>query len=66
MKSTYKTMTYLKVSILIPDNVIGFIIGIDGKNINNIRAETDAKIEVFPQNESKKYRKNNNINLEKG
>ena len=57
MKSTYKTMTYLKVSILIPDNVIGFIIGIDGKNINNIRAETDAKIEVFPQNESKKYRK---------
>ena len=57
MKSTYKTMTYLKVSILIPDNVIGFIIGIDGKNINSIREETDAKIEVFPQNESKKYRK---------
>lgn len=57
MKNTFKTMTYLKVSILIPDNVIGFIIGIDGKNINGIREETDAKIEVFPQNESKRFRK---------
>ena len=57
MKNTFKTMTYLKVSILVPDNVVGFVIGIDGKNINTIRAETDAKIEVFPPNESKRYRK---------
>ena len=49
-------MSYLKVSILIPDNVIGFIIGIEGKNIKLIRNETGARIEVHPQNNSKKYR----------
>ena len=49
-------MSYLKVSILIPDNVIGFIIGIEGKNINSIRDETGARIEVHPQNDSRKYR----------
>lgn len=56
MKDTYKNMTYLKVSILIPNNVIGFIIGIDGKNINTIRDETGARIEVFAQNNSRDYR----------
>ena len=52
-------MSYLKVSILIPDNVIGFIrfiIGIEGKNIKLIRNETGARIEVHPQNNSRKYR----------
>ena len=55
-KLIFKNMSYLKVSILIPDNVIGFIIGIEGKNINSIRDETGARIEVHPQNDSRKYR----------
>jgi transcription antitermination factor NusA-like protein len=49
-------MSYLKVSILIPDNVIGFILGIEGKNIKLIRNETGSRIEVHPQNNSRKYR----------
>ena len=58
LKKIYDTSTYLKLSFLIPDNVIGFIIGIEGKNINQIREETNAKIEVnnFPNN-SRSYRK---------
>ena len=57
MGMLYKNMTYLKLTILIPDNVIGFIIGIDGRNINSIREESRAKIEVFPQLNKGKYRK---------
>jgi hypothetical protein len=44
LKKVYETTTYLKLSFLIPDNVIGFIIGIEGKNINQIREETNADI----------------------
>lgn len=33
--------------------MIGFIIGIEGKNINTIRDESKARIEVFPQTNSK-------------
>ena len=53
----YEKTTYLKLSFLIPDNVIGFIIGIEGKNINQIREETNAKIEVYSPNNSRNYRK---------
>ena len=56
MKKLYPKMSFLKVSILIPDNVIGFIIGIEGKNINTIRDNTGTKIEVHKPNDSKKYR----------
>lgn len=47
MEKTYKKMSYIKITLLIPDNVIGFIIGIEGRNINNIRNESKAKIDVF-------------------
>ena len=57
LKKIYDNSKYLRLSFLIPDNVIGFIIGIDGKNINQIRDETNAKIEVFPQNNVRNYRK---------
>ena len=58
MKKQYEKTTYLKLLFLIPDNVIGYIIGIQGKNINQIREETNAKIEVFsPSPSSKRYRK---------
>ena len=57
VKKVYENTTYLKLSFLIPDNVIGFIIGIEGKNINQIREETNAKIEVYSPNNSVNYRK---------
>ena len=57
LKKIYENTTYLKLSFLIPDNVIGFIIGIEGKNINQIREETNAKIEVYSPNNSRNYRK---------
>ena len=57
MKRQYEKTTYLKLIFLIPDNVIGFIIGINGKNINQMRDETNTKIEVFAPNNTKKYRK---------
>ena len=57
MKRQYEKTTYLKLIFLIPDNVIGFIIGINGKNINQMRDETNTKIEVFAPNSTKKYRK---------
>ena len=57
VKKVYEKTTYLKLSFLIPDNVIGFIIGIEGKNINQIREETNAKIEVYSPNNSVNYRK---------
>jgi len=48
MKIQYEKTTYLKLIFLIPDNIIGLIIGVNGKTINQIRDETNAKIEVFP------------------
>ena len=57
LKRQFEKTTYLKVIFLIPDNVIGFIIGINGKNINQMRDETNTKIEVFAPNSTKKYRK---------
>ena len=57
MKRQYEKTPYLKLIFLIPDNVIGFIIGINGKNINQMRDETNTKIEVFAPNSTKKYRK---------
>lgn len=57
MKTQYENTTYLKLIFLIPDNVIGLIIGVNGKTINQIRDETNAKIEVFPPNNIKKFRK---------
>ena len=57
MKRQYENTTYLKMIFLIPDNVIGRIIGISGNTINQIREETNAKVEVFPQNNDKKFRK---------
>ena len=57
MKNKYDNTTYLKLNFLIPDNVIGFIIGISGKNINQIRDETHTKIEVSAPDNTKKYRK---------
>ena len=53
MKRQYENTTYLKLIFLIPDNVIGRIIGISGNTINQIREETNAKVEVFPQNNDK-------------
>ena len=57
LKRQFEKTTYLKVIFLIPDNVIGFIIGINGKNINQMRDETNTKIEVFAPNKTKKFRK---------
>ena len=57
MKRQYDKTTYLKIIFLIPDKIIGLIIGINGKTINQMRDETKAKIEVFPQNNDKKFRK---------
>ena len=57
MKNQSDKVTYLKMNFLIPENVIGFIIGINGKNINQIREETNAKIEVYSLNTTKNYRK---------
>ena len=56
IKKKYENTTYLKLYFLVPDNVIGFIIGIDGKNINQIRDDSNAKIEVSNPNSSN-YRK---------
>jgi len=57
MKIQFEKTTYLKLIFLIPDNVIGLIIGVNGKTINQIRDETNAKIEVFPPSNIKKFRK---------
>ena len=57
MKHQNDKVTYLKLIFVIPENVIGFIIGINGKNINQIREETNTKIEVFTPNNTKNYRK---------
>ena len=57
MKHQNDKVTYLKLIFVIPENVIGFIIGISGKNINQIRDETNTKIEVFTPNNTKNYRK---------
>ena len=57
MKSQNDKLTYLKLIFVIPDNVIGFIIGINGKNINQIREETNTKIEVYTPSNTKNYRK---------
>lgn len=35
---------------------MGFIIGIEGKNINKIRDSSGAKIDVFHENINKRYR----------
>lgn len=37
-------------------DVVGFIIGIDGKNINKIRDNSGAKIDVFHENINNRYR----------
>ena len=57
MKTQNDKVSYLKLILVIPDNVIGFIIGINGKNINQIREETNTKIEVYTPNDTKSYRK---------
>ena len=57
MKQQNDKVTYLKLIFVIPENVIGFIIGISGKNINQIRDETNTKIEVYTLNNTKSYRK---------
>ena len=57
MKQQNDKVTYLKLIFVIPENVIGFIIGISGKNINQIRDETNTKIEVYTLNNTKNYRK---------
>lgn len=45
----------LKLCFIIPENVVGFIIGIEGKNINDIRDKTGAKIDVpSPTDDNKK------------
>jgi hypothetical protein len=64
MKDIYRDMSYLKMSVLVPKrklyliilDTIGFIIGIDGKNINDIRDNSGARIEVFQDNINHKYR----------
>ena len=50
MKHQNDKVSYLKLIFVIPENVIGFIIGISGKNINQIRDETNTKIEVYTLN----------------
>ena len=57
MKRQYEKTTYLKIIFLIPEHIIGNIIGINGKNINQTREETNTKIEVFSPNNAKKFRK---------
>ena len=57
MKHQNDKVSYLKLIFVIPENVIGFIIGINGKNINQIRDETNTKIEVYTFNNTKSYRK---------
>ncbi len=37
-------------------DVVGFIIGIEGKNINKIRDSSGAKIDVFHENINNRYR----------
>jgi hypothetical protein len=63
MKNQYKNMSYLKISVLVPSrtylynlDVVGFIIGIDGKNINRIRDMSGSRIEVFQHDINNKYR----------
>lgn len=56
LEKTYTRMSFLKITLLVPDHVIGFIIGIEGKNINSIRDETKARIEVYPPKNSAKFR----------
>ena len=57
MKQQNDKVTYLKLLFVIPNNVVGFIIGMNGKNINQIRDETNTKIEVYAPGNSKNYRK---------
>ena len=57
MKRQYEKTTYLKIIFLIPEHITGNIIGINGKNINQTREETNTKIEVFSPNNGKKFRK---------
>lgn len=56
LKKHYSNMTYVKLSILVPDNVISYIIGIHGRNLNEIRDKVGTKIEVYPSNELKELR----------
>ena len=56
MEKTYKKMSYIKITLLIPDNVIRFVIGIEGRNINSIRSESKAKIDVFQSVNRAHYR----------
>ena len=57
MKQQNDKVSYLKLLFVIPNNVIGFIIGMNGKNINQIRDDTNTKIEVYAPGNSKNYRK---------
>ena len=57
MKQQNDKVSYLKLIFVIPNNVVGFIIGMNGKNINQIRDETNTKIEVYSPGNSKNYRK---------
>lgn len=49
---------HFKIKILnkIILDVVGFIIGIEGKNINKIRDTSGAKIDVFHENINNRYR----------
>ena len=57
MKQQNDKVTYLKLIFVIPFNVVGYIIGSNGKNINQIRDETNTKVEVYSQNTSKNFKK---------
>lgn len=57
MNKTYEGMSYIKVSILVPKHIMGFIIGIEGKNINDIREKSDSKIEIFQEDIDEKFRR---------
>ena len=49
-------MTFLKFLLLIPNTTVSYLIGVKGKNINDIRLRTGTKIEVFPPVHNADYR----------
>ena len=55
LKELYKNLSYIKITILVPQrkiyyhlDLVGYVIGIDGKSINKIRELSEAKIDISP------------------
>lgn len=64
LKEHYKNLSYIKITILVPQrnfssylDLVGYVIGIDGKSINKIRELSEAKIDISPGDLDTIYKK---------